>query len=220
MARRNPRVSRPHIPPQTAGNLYYVRLKTKVGIMYKLGFTALPSVEKRFSFQGNGDEALIDEVLLFVYADDAFWLEETLHRYFKSKKAFGEFSARQDMPFYKNGQSELYCEDILGIDEKYTDSQKEMTHYQMGYRPSYQSKSEKRKQLIEDMFITTLGFILRLIAEPLRFLFNLISRIDWEKKTIKPKPAKITPVKSEFEKKVERILEWIRSNKLSNSVNM
>ena len=52
-------------PTTPDGNLYYVRLKTPVGTMYKLGFTKLSSVRERLAYQKSGDEQYIDKVFLF-----------------------------------------------------------------------------------------------------------------------------------------------------------
>lgn len=103
---------------EKAGNIYYVRLKTPVGHLYKLGFTTMSTAHERFAFQGARHEKLIDRVFVFAYSLNAFSIEQTLHGHFESKQAFGIPEAM--MPLAGNGQSEVYVEDILGLDEDFT----------------------------------------------------------------------------------------------------
>lgn len=104
-----------------AGHVYYVRLTTPVGLMYKLGFTSLGSVQERFAYQAKGHEKLIDRVLLFAFFEDALAMERDLHAHFSSKALFP--IEDRHMPFFANGQSEIYCEDILGLDGKFKQAQ-------------------------------------------------------------------------------------------------
>lgn len=108
------------------GNLYYVRLKTSLGPMYKLGFTTMASVKERFAFQGAGHEDQIDEVIAFVPDTGALLIEQRLHRHFKRHSVFPMIE--RDMPFAGNGQSELYVEDILEMDFEYTPEQGRRVH--------------------------------------------------------------------------------------------
>lgn len=124
---RRSRRLRPHVPARTSGNLYYVRLKTEVGMFYKLGFTTMASVEDRLGYKGTGDEKQVDEVLLFLHFDDAFFVEQKLHSYFSSQNTFGAFSSKDFMPFFKNGQSELYAKDVLRLDPSFTEGQENQT---------------------------------------------------------------------------------------------
>ncbi|MBV7549874.1 GIY-YIG nuclease family protein [Pseudomonas sp. PDM26] len=105
------------------GSLYYIRLNTQLGKFYKIGFTSFKSVHERLAYQGTGDEKLIEEVLYFEPHHNAFELEQCLHTYFGSKAAFSTYSASPDMPLARNGQSELYFEDVLGLDTKYSPAQ-------------------------------------------------------------------------------------------------
>lgn len=109
------------------GHLYYVRLNTPLGKFYKIGFTTMKSVNDRLAFQGTGDEKYIDEVLYFNFRLGALSLEQSLHSYFAEKAAFHKYSAYADLPLSKNGQSELYYEDVLELDNKYTPAQAEET---------------------------------------------------------------------------------------------
>ena len=114
-------------PENPKGNLYYVRLTTAVGTFYKIGFTKLESVHKRLAFSGDGHEGLIDRVLVFMPLDDAFGIESRLHAHFRDKRAFGRFGDDPAMPLYMNGQSELYIEDVLGVDPDYSKEQAKKT---------------------------------------------------------------------------------------------
>ena len=113
--------SQAHLDDNKPGNVYYVRLNTPVGPLYKLGFTTLPSASVRLSFQGRGHEKQIDKVLAFEFAQDALALELATHRYFHKRRAF--HVADDYMPFAGNGQSELYVEDVLGLDEGFSRGQ-------------------------------------------------------------------------------------------------
>lgn len=106
------------------GNLYYVKLNTECGILYKLGFTTLESVEARMSYGGSDDWRYIDKVLMFTYLPDAFEVEQKLHSCLDKKKAFEKYSANKDFPLSKNGQTELYIEDVLGLDPYFSENQK------------------------------------------------------------------------------------------------
>lgn len=108
-------------PGRSSGNLYYVRLTTPLGLFYKLGFTTLGSVWERLAYQDNGHEEHIHSVFCFAHFEDALDVEITLHKHFGHRAAFP--IAERDMPFFGNGQSELYAEDILRMDEDYTEAQ-------------------------------------------------------------------------------------------------
>lgn len=114
-------------PPTIAGYLYYVRLRTAFGPMYKLGFTSLTSLEARFAFKANGDEHLLDRQFLFAFRHDAFSVEQLLHGHFYKKRTFGRYSSNPALPLYQNGQSEIYIEDILQLDPQYSDNQANKT---------------------------------------------------------------------------------------------
>ncbi len=114
------------LPPfkrdDSSGNLYYVRLKTPFGLMYKLGYTSMESVETRLAFKGAGHEKNIDKVLLFLPFDDAYEIEVVLNEYFATKALFRNYQDFE-MPLSGNGQTELYLEDILGLDSEYSANQ-------------------------------------------------------------------------------------------------
>lgn len=166
-------------PEDPKGNLYYVRLKTPVGIFYKIGFTKLESVHKRFAYSGDGHEGLIDRVLVFMPLDDAFDVENRLHAHFSDKRAFGRFGDDPVMPLFKNGQSELYIEDLLGVDPDYSKEQANQTRDKIRLSRAYGthlSESEAKKALRKMKNIDRLqnGFLNLLILPfaPIFFLFG------------------------------------------------
>ncbi|NMG17636.1 GIY-YIG nuclease family protein [Aromatoleum bremense] len=105
-------------PLTDAGHVYYVRLNTSQGILYKLGFTTRGSVKERFSYAGFGDEKLIDKIFFFAYRQDAYLIEQKLHKHFKKCLAFGQYSNDPNLPLCNRGQGELYRSDILGLDDE------------------------------------------------------------------------------------------------------
>ena len=171
------------LPPfkrdDSSGNLYYVRLKTPFGLMYKLGYTSMESVETRLAFKGAGDEKHIDKVLIFLPFDDAYDIEEVLHEYFATKSFFRNYQDF-DMPLSGNGQTELYLEDILGLDREYSANQAVETHqcirrYQMKRNGTEDEKIEESLQRIpEDLELQKtledgFGWLFRLYSKVLNF---------------------------------------------------
>tara|TARA_R110001592_G_scaffold159594_2_gene391207 strand:+ start:2594 stop:3199 length:606 start_codon:yes stop_codon:yes gene_type:complete len=104
-------------PKSPAGHVYYVRLKTPIGVYYKLGFTSKPSLVERLAYDGCGDEKLIDHEFFFTYRDDAWDTEQTLLEHFNKQRAFGKYSKDPSKPLCGRGQSELFAYDILGLDD-------------------------------------------------------------------------------------------------------
>ena len=103
-------------PRNPAGNVYYARLSTPLGTFYKLGFTTKPSLEERLGYDGCGDEKLIDHQFFFSFREDAWDVEQTLLDHFDRHRAFGKFSKDPMKPLCGRGQSELFHNDILGLD--------------------------------------------------------------------------------------------------------
>lgn len=104
-------------PSDPSGNVYYARLLTNQGIFYKLGYTKKSTLHERMAYGGTDDERLIDQVLLFSFQPDAWDIEQTLLENFDKLKAFGKYSNDKAFPLAGRGQSELFREDILGIDD-------------------------------------------------------------------------------------------------------
>jgi hypothetical protein len=132
--------------------VYYARLNTPVGILYKLGFTTMNSVEERLGYQANGDLAYLDRTLFLLDFNNAFEIETAAHEHFAKHLAFGIFSADQDMPLFKNGQSELYVKDILGLDAAFTNEQYEAALVNIGLRkPGYRPHVQRTVGLKEEI---------------------------------------------------------------------
>ena len=110
-------------PSDPSGNLYYARLSTPSGPVYKLGYTTMQTVHERLSFNGQGDEQMIDAVLFFSYFADAYAMEQVLHNSFSHLAPFHKNDPKWYFPLSGNGQSELYFEDVLGLDPNYTQVQ-------------------------------------------------------------------------------------------------
>ena len=103
-------------PNNPSGNVYYVRLKTPQGLLYKIGFTTKASLIDRMAYGGHGDEKLIDKEFFFTKLDDAWDVEQTLLDHFSKHRAFGKYSNNPSQPLSGRGQSELFAFDILGLD--------------------------------------------------------------------------------------------------------
>lgn len=112
-------------PEEYEGYLYYIRLNTSKGRFYKIGFTRMSSVEQRFSYEGSEAYKMIDKVLLFKYSLHAYDIEQHLHGHLRHVQAYKKygfsslFKNLSEHPLYKDGQSELYHEDVLGLDCEY-----------------------------------------------------------------------------------------------------
>jgi hypothetical protein len=116
-------------PQNPAGNVYYVRLNTNQGTLYKIGYTSKQSLIERMSYGDNGDEKLISRQFFFTFRDNTWDIEQTLLDHFDKHRAFGKYSKDPTLPLCGRGQSELFAFDILGIDDDLnrsseTDSQK------------------------------------------------------------------------------------------------
>lgn len=104
-------------PSNPSGHVYYARLRTPQGIFYKLGYTSKPSLHERMAYGGTGDELLIDKEFLFSFQPDAWDIEQTLLEHFDNLKAFGKYSNDKVLPLAGRGQSELFHQDVLGLDD-------------------------------------------------------------------------------------------------------
>jgi hypothetical protein len=212
-------------PATGAGHLYYVRLKTDFGPLYKLGFTSMSSVHKRLAYKGNGDEHLIDEVLLFLFHKDSLEFEQRLHDHFAGHKAFGNFSSNQSLPLYKNGQSELYPTDILGLDDRYTDVQGRLAREKV-------QRTRPKPAASPHWLIIVIATLLRWIFI---FLFQLLACAAWLLEALfrvpqakrgglfgRPFAKKATVVvhppstaHRRREREIDALIAWVQANKLS-----
>jgi len=139
------KIFKPYKPVSQSGNLYYARLKTELGILYKLGFTTFESTSDRLNYQNLDTSHSIDEVLFFQNYDNAWDIEQQLHQHFKNYALFSGLD--ESMPLFKNGQSELYAKDILGIDTKYSEEQMEgvLINIEKIYLTQYNFSEDKIK---------------------------------------------------------------------------
>lgn len=161
----------------TQGNLYYIRLSTHIGIVYKLGFTTLNSAQERLAFQGKGHEQLIDEVIFFYHFDDAYQMEQALHAEFQHKTM--SLIPNPDMPLFENGQSEVYTEDILAMDESYTELQAQATQtkiLELSLRRA--GKSEHEIEAGINAYVGSNKFVAQLEQSPLGWLFRTIAKLS------------------------------------------
>lgn len=207
---RHTRSTHSLVPSRTAGHLYYIRLKTNFGPLYKLGFTSMSSVYERFAYKGNGDEKLIDEVYLFAYDREAFYHEVKLHSHFGRKKAFGEFSNRIDFPLYQNGQSELYYSDILGLDSSYTEERGQQTFDAIHLRRA--SASSRPPWAIQSAI-----FILAIPIKAISLLFKagtVVYRMIAKKESAAPmKPIGPSYAERRYDREINALLDWIQANR-------
>lgn len=187
-----------------AGNIYYVRLKTPFGPFYKLGFTTMASVHERLAFQGAGHETQIDAVLGFVASPNALSIEQTLHGHFNHKQAFSIPDLL--MPFAGNGQSELYVEDILSLDEEFTREQARRVRVSIVAQrtgesvESIEMEIERGESVAADVVeVANLRFV---------WPFSWIWRI-W----LKVEAALFTsPAKKEYQARVQGLIQWYRGS--------
>lgn len=173
-------LNHPFRPSNPSGNIYYARLITPLGIFYKLGFTAHDSVHARLAYKGNGDEKLLDHVFYFGYLDDAFDVEFALHSHFAVRAAFSGYCAEPDLPLFGNGQSELYIDDILCLDDTYTAAQAKKTCDNI--RLAEQARTKKAVEKMRHCTVpsiekdTDVEQILKIIEGPLLWLMRAYSK--------------------------------------------
>ncbi|MFQ3246845.1 MAG: hypothetical protein ACI9SP_003499 [Arenicella sp.] len=184
---------------KSGGNLYYVRLKTNLGLFYKIGFTTMKSVEQRLGYSGSGDALLIDEVLLFFPLEDAERVEGELHSLLSDKSAFAPFSRHETFPLAGNGQTELYAEDVLKLDANYTEEQGEATmqnvFHQCAVEGGYDKELDfatqpvKPEEQPEELGLLWL-IVVFVICAPIRlltFIYYLFFDIEEEKRKAEAK---------------------------------
>jgi len=210
------------IPKVTAGHLYYVKLKTEFGPLYKLGFTSRQTVHARFAFSDRGDDRLLDEVLLFAFHNDAFRMEQRLHAHFNSYKAFGNFSNNPALPLFKNGQSELYAVDILKLDDSFTDEQGRRTLANLS--PILVTQKQKTPLWIVVVF-TPLKWLFTGIGKLYKFAMRVRAADSEAEHMRHGEPSGHgggrVPSKAEQDRKKElnALLSWINQNKTRQAAN-
>lgn len=195
------------------GNLYYIRLKTEYGKFYKIGFTTARSVHDRMSYAGSLDWKYIDKVIAFVYLPDAFKVEQKLHAYLNHKVAFGKYSADPEFPLSGNGQSELYVEDVLGLDPEYTLSQKMQTESKLKQKRLTLANKSAKQDMVENLFVSTLTRVLLILLFPLALaLIIILSILEGEdtKKEVAAFLDRLTGGKREAIRKEEELEQKLR----------
>lgn len=195
------------------GNLYYIRLDTEYGKFYKIGFTTARSVYDRMSYAGSLDWKYIDKVIVFVYLTDAFKVEQKLHTYLNHKKAFGKYSADPEFPLSGNGQSELYTEDVLGLDSEYTLSQKKQTESKIKQKKLALTNKSAKQDRIENSFVSLVSRILLILIFPLALaviIFLSILEGEDTKKEVAAFFDRLTGGKREAARKEEELQQKLR----------
>lgn len=162
-------------PDHPEGYVYYIRLKTKKGILYKVGFTKMESVDARFSYGGSETHKMIDKVLMYKYCMHGYNMEQKIHYLLQNHKAFHKYSLKnifRDLskyPLFKDGQSELYKTDVLGLDPNppfrlFGSSKSNLVEKRKLYRTKYYDATAEAIQEIEERDYMILDSFLR---EPL-----------------------------------------------------
>lgn len=184
--------------------------------MYKIGFTRWQSIDERFIYNKLKDGESIESRLLFIHLHDAYSVEQALHNHFSSARAFGKFSSLAHMPLFNNGQSELYTEDVLGLDATYSRKTSKATKSNIRrHQASLQSNSTLYifwKVHMEEFFAKMLGIAIgamfSAILIPFLFLFSLIEN-ERDKSTIKPY--------KDSRESIEELLKRIGANTISGT---
>lgn len=160
-------------PKTREGYVYYVRLRTNKGVFYKIGFTTMESLEKRFSYKGSENYKLIDKIFLYKYFIYAYDIEQLLHDHLRNENAYSKYKLAnlfRDLsahPLFRDGQTELYKEDVLGLDPDYQrpfslfnlfsaprhNLVRNRTLSMDGYHQSVKDQAEKRVYQILDDFL-------------------------------------------------------------------
>jgi len=109
-------------PDHPEGYVYYIKLNTEKGVFYKIGFTKMSNIEKRFSYGGSDNYKLIEKVLMFKYCMYGYRMEQKLHFLLSRHQTYNRHTLRnlfrdfRQHPLFKDGQTELYKSDVLGLD--------------------------------------------------------------------------------------------------------
>jgi len=149
-------------PDHPAGYVYYIRLKTKKGTFYKLGYTKMDNVMDRYSYGGSDTYKLINKVLMHKYCLYAYDMEQKFHYLLQNNKAYPKYSRLNlfrnlsDHPLFKDGQSELYKTDVLGLDpdrpfKLFGSLKTDLVKKKKFYKPNYhKSVSQENIRKIEE----------------------------------------------------------------------
>lgn len=176
----------------------------------------MKSVNDRLAFQGAGDEKYIDEILYFNFRLGALALEQSLHSYFAEKAAFHKYSAYVDLPLAKNGQSELYYEDVLELDNKFTPAQAEETRKAVELAITMRTYTSEvwAKRVIA--FSNVALNALMLLAKTIGWSFKKIQAIAG----IKPAKIELPTSVLEDQKKVRLFLAELKREKMMKNLRL
>lgn len=107
------------------GQVYYIRLEFPFTTWYKVGYTSHPLMErlygkwdkrKRMTIGGMGIPKSTKVKIIDTYqcanAYEAYRVEQALHNIHQKERSYG-------LNLLRNGNSELYKRDILGLDKTY-----------------------------------------------------------------------------------------------------
>lgn len=187
------------------GYLYYIRIKSDVGYFYKVGFTQSEDLNARFGFKENGDEKLIDYVFFVEYYPDAYKKEQFIHLHFNGKRAFPKYSNDPRFPFAGNGQSELYTEDILELDNNYSINQSKVCKYNILIK---KGNSETRaRNILENKRDGEYDIVVKILASPflvLIFAYVYLERIIKFFSRLFDKTQSKEELKEESESKIKK----------------
>jgi hypothetical protein len=168
-------------------------------------------VLQRFSYGELTNHELIEKELLFVPLDDGFDVETRLHDHFSAKKSFGMFSSIPDMPLYRDGQSELYYEDILGLDENFS----RIKHLFTWLRVTYHAGKKEYKSGLIALVVMAVMTVLCLAILMLIFPFGWLA--DWLGSEEKGE-SHAKQNKRQLKARSDEICQIIEELKLRNSI--
>jgi len=103
------------------------------------------------AYGNNGDEKLIDCEFFFTFRENAWDVEQTLLEHFDKQRAFGKFSKDPTMPLSGRGQSELFAQDVLGLDDD---------AYKLPSIEAISAMQERQEQSRDGCFLLLVGLIL------------------------------------------------------------
>ena len=122
------------------------------------------SILERFSRDGSQDYKYIDKIFIFKHMEDAYDIESVLHDQFIDKSSFSLTIRREECPFAGNGQSELYYDDVLGIDTQFSRKEAFKTKFKVNIK----------KESFESLILLVVLGVPLLAIYSLAFLFAKI----------------------------------------------
>lgn len=192
-------------PSDPSGHVYYARLRTPQGLFYKLGYTTKASLHERMSYGGTGDDLMIDQVLLFSFQTDAWDVEQTLLDNFDKLKAFGKYSNDKAFPLAGRGQSELFRQDVLGLDDSLYPETTPLV------KPEISSVLDEKG---EGCLMTLLGLVLApfTLGFSLFFIFGGLSSVFSSSSNDPPRDKEITVKRPIHPPAIQALLDRLREH--------